>query len=336
MCAMVRRSGDIVIPAEETQWALPAWREVLERIPDRHPFLTPEWQCAWWEHFGVGELSVTTLTVCEEAVAVAATHLDDSGVVRFLGGEDLTDYPGPAIAAGCVPAAADELLCWLQSSDLDWRELDVRNARSEEGLADELQAAAGRAQLPCSVCDDEPVAILALPASWEEYLASLSRHSRREVRRKQNRLSRELPEAKLRTADAGTLATDLDAFFFLHRLARGRKGAFMSEQIERFFRRIACDFSILATLRLDVLEAAGRPLAITLGFQSPQTFYLYNMAYDPAVASLSPGIVQLALLIERAIGEGLERFDFLRGLERYKLELGASPSRLQRVRVRAR
>ena len=70
---------------------------------------------------------------------------------------------------------------------------------------------------------------------------------------------------------------------------------------------------------------------MTLGFQTARTYYLYNMAYEQTARPLSPGIVLLGALIERTIADGLERFDFMRGLERYKLELGATPRHLIRL-----
>ena len=40
-------------------------------------------------------------------------------------------------------------------------------------------------------------------------------------------------------------------------------------------------------------------------------------------------------LVELAIRDELARFDFMRGLERYKFEFGASGADLRRLRVRA-
>jgi CelD/BcsL family acetyltransferase involved in cellulose biosynthesis len=324
-----------VVQPEET-WALAAWREVLAHARDPHPFARPEWQRAWWDHFGGGELCVLPLKTGERIVAVAALEHDGEGTVRFLGDEDLCDYPGAALADGCAADAAEMLLRRLREHRARWRELDVRNARPEEGFADGLRIAAERAGFFTTEEEDEPVAVLMLPASWEDYLASLDAHPRRELRRKQRRLVRDLPETTVRTAGPRTLDADLDTFVALHRLARGRKGSFMSARNVQFFRRVAIDFAANGMLRLDVLEHRRRPLAATFAFQGPRTFYLYNMAFDPVVGSLSPGIVLLGRLIERAIDDGLERFDFLRGLERYKLEFGATAHRLRRVRVRVR
>ncbi len=317
-------------------WELDAWHRIVARVDDPQPFVTPEWQRAWWAHLGWGELAVVPLSVDGETVAVAAVHRDAGGTVRFLGGDDVTDYPGPAVAPGCGRTVAAGLLDWLVGSDTNWRTLDLRNGRPEDDFARELQEAAESAGLPTFAGEDEPVAILDLPATWDEYLGLLRRQPRRELLRKERRLFRELPAARLRTADARTLAADMDSFIRLCRLAPGAKGSFWSEPMERFFRRIADDFLAAGTLRLDVLEDGEQPLAMTFGFETERTFYLYNMAFDPAASSLSPGKVLLSLMLRRTISNGRERFDFLRGLERYKLELGATVRYLRRVRVQAR
>jgi CelD/BcsL family acetyltransferase involved in cellulose biosynthesis len=271
-----------------------------------------------------------------ETVAVAALQRDASGVLRFLGGHDVTDYPGPAIVAGAAEEAADAVLRWLASTRGGWQELDVRNARPQEGFAAALARSAPAHGLHAIACADEPVAVLRLPATPAEHRAALGRRVRHELRRKERRLRRHCPGAVVRTADARTLARDLDTFVALHHRARGAKGAFLCARRASFFAQMASDELAAGRLRLDALELDGHPLAMSIGFHGPRTFYLYNMAFDPTAARWSPGILLVTRLIERAIDDGLERFDFLRGLERYKLELGGIPSPLCRVRISAR
>ena len=317
----------------EATWALDEWRTVLGRTAEPHPFVTPEWQRVWWDHYGTGELWVLRLAEGDDAVAVVPVHRDDRGVVRFLGGEDVTDYPGPAIAEGHSADVARRVVDWLGARRQHWAELDVRNARTEDGFLAALATAAARAGFRTSECADEPIALLELPASWDDYLARLTRQDRHELRRKRRRFERALGAGEVRTADAATLPGDLDTFFALFRLARGEKGSFMSARNEGFFRAIAAAFLPLGMLRLDVLEVDGRPLAVAFGFQTGSVFYLYNMAFDPGAGAVSPGTMLVSRLVERAIRDGLDRFDFLRGLERYKFEFGASRTDLRRARV---
>ena len=67
----------------------------------------------------------------------------------------------------------------------------------------------------------------------------------------------------------------------------------------------------------------GKPPPVCVGYSDEDCYYLYNSSFDPAHSALSPGVVLLSSLIERAIGEGLTRFDFLKGDETYKRRLGA-------------
>ncbi|MBV9819012.1 MAG: GNAT family N-acetyltransferase [Solirubrobacterales bacterium] len=275
----------------------------------------------------------------DELVGVAALRCDDAGVVSFLGSREVTDYPGPVVAPGRGAVAARALLEALGVAFPGWRRLRVDNARPQDGFADALQAAAGSAGLGVRAGDDEPVPVLVLPASVERYREGLRGHPRHELARKRRRLKRERPGAVLRSADAASLEDDLATFFALHRRAGGPKGSFLSPAIERYMREVAAAMLERGVLRLDLLETADAadtpPLAATLGFQTRETFYLYNMAFDPAAGALSPGICLVAALVERAIGDGLARFDFLRGRERYKLELGGEPAPLRRVEVTA-
>ena len=50
---------------------------------------------------------------------------------------------------------------------------------------------------------------------------------------------------------------------------------------------------------------------------------LYNSGFDPRLARFSPGLLLKAYLIKKAIEEKYQIFDFLRGDERYKFNLGA-------------
>src|ERR1700760_1457311 len=89
-----------------------AWALAIERMPDPHPFVHPDWQWAWWRHFGSGELELVPLG---EAGVAALERVD--GGLRFLGSRDVTDYPGPAIAPGTEPEAATLLVARLRSGE---------------------------------------------------------------------------------------------------------------------------------------------------------------------------------------------------------------------------
>jgi CelD/BcsL family acetyltransferase involved in cellulose biosynthesis len=119
----------------------------------------------------------------------------------------------------------------------------------------------------------------------------------------------------------------------MHRGAEGHKGHFMRPDISTFFERVAHLFQERGWLRLDLLEIGDHAVASTFSFELDNTFYLYNSAYEPEAARLSPGFVLVAQLVQRSIEDGLHWFDFLRGPERYKYQLGAQALPLNNVRI---
>jgi len=95
----------------------------------------------------------------------------------------------------------------------------------------------------------------------------------------------------------------------------------MTVEMERFF----ADLHDRAGAVIDfVIDGSGNPAAAAFSFVTDGGYYLYNSAYDPAVAHQSPGIVLLSLLVENCIASGCRIFDFLKGDEPYQFRHGAS------------
>jgi CelD/BcsL family acetyltransferase involved in cellulose biosynthesis len=315
----------------------PAWPRLRALDPNRHVFSTPDWNKLWWNEFKAGkELLLLTFERADEVVAILPLYRKlESGVrvLRFVGGIELTDYLGPVCSQADREEVAESLIDWLEHADLEWDELDAHNMPVPSGFAEYLVDRADRHGLAFRLDQEETSAVLPLPGDWDSYLSALDQKQRHELRRKRRRLQRTYPEARFRTATPATLARDLQRFVDLHRGAEGHKGYFMQPEIASFFERIALDFSLRGWLHLDFLEVEDVVLASTFGFELDGRFYLYNSAYDADAARLSPGLVLVSELVKESIGRGVESFDFLRGPERYKYELGGQPVPLNNVRV---
>ncbi len=166
---------------------------------------------------------------------------------------------------------------------------------------------------------------LDLPGSWDEYLAGLERKKRKELKRKFKRLD----EAKHEFVSRGSF----DEFIRLHRLSDPNKNKFMSPQMALFFRDIfAAKFPGWQT-ELDFLNVEDRPAAAITSFSSSSETWLYNSGYDPQFSHYSVGLLVKAYKIKQAIESGKKKFDFLRGSERYKYDLGAKDLNLYRIEL---
>lgn len=330
-------SLEIKVDCTEQCFDLPEWKELLARDPDRHVFATPEWCRLWWEEFGDNkDLYLLTMHRDGDIVAIVPLYRreqEERTLFRFIGGLDLTDYLGPICSLDDRDEVASGLIGWLAETDVTWDVFDAHCLPVPFGFTEFLVDHADRRGLEFSVEQEEISARLMLPATWDDYLESLSSKDRHEVRRKRRRLERDHPDANFRRATGETLDKDLKYFIEMHRGAEGHKGHFMKPEIATFFERVARGFIGLGWLRLDVLEIAERPVASTFSFAFNNTFYLYNSAYEPEIARLSPGVVLVSELIKDSIEKGLKVFDFLRGSERYKFQLGGSAVPLHHVQV---
>lgn len=287
-----------VAPADwaSPRFDLPPAADLVGPFP-RRPFLE-----VWWSHRGAGE----PLLVASPD-ALLALRRTPEGVVEFMGEADLTDYHAP-LGAG----AADLLADLLAGLDAGTR---FRFDSLPEGAAEVVAAGCTRAGMAVRPEPHAAAVILDLPASHQEYLASLNGKERHEVRRKRRRFDAAHGPGRLVAAGREGLV----AFVAMHRSAAGAKGGFLTGEMEAFFG----DLLDIPGARLDVLTGTDRvPAAAAFGFQDERAYYLYNSAYDPAAAGASPGVVLVDLLVQQAIAAGLARFDFLKGDEAYKFRLG--------------
>ena len=108
----------------------------------------------------------------------------------------------------------------------------------------------------------------------------------------------------------------------------------MTEEMAHFFRQIAASAAEMGHLKLYFLEIEGVRTSTALCFDYGDEFSLYNSGYDPAYASLSVGLLLKAFCLKEAIAAGKKRFDFLRGSEPYKYDLGGQDLPIYRCLVR--
>jgi CelD/BcsL family acetyltransferase involved in cellulose biosynthesis len=236
----------------------------------------------------------------------------DEGTLRFQGDADLTDYHSPLGVS--IDAEVRAIATQHGGRRFSFDSLPEEAVGAFEGALDGVDAAFSIRGHAKALVVDLPQG----PATWPALLPKKHRH---EVRRKQRRFNEALGTshyARRFDDDAFT------AFVAMHRAADGRKGAFMTDQRVAFFRALLAE----AGASIDLLSVGNRPVAAAFGFAEAGAYYLYNSAYDPALSQVAPGIVLLASMLEQSAIDGVVRFDFLKGDERYKYHLGAQERNL--------
>ncbi|MBV6458797.1 MAG: hypothetical protein HONBIEJF_01935 [Fimbriimonadaceae bacterium] len=217
----------------------------------------------------------------------------------------VSDYCHPLIAQGyegSVWPALDEALGSSGARLIDMQQLNARFAPVES--------------MPGSISQAE-CAVLELPSTFDGYLKTLSKSLRYDVRR----IDR-LRNVEIRQATESNVDDLLNGFFRLHSArwrSRGLPGAFASARRRAFHHRYAAAAVREGQCRLAGLYADGKLVGVLYVLQAGNGYYFYQSGFDPGAKSYSPGTLLVADSIHRAIDEGMGIFDFLRGVEPYKL-----------------
>jgi CelD/BcsL family acetyltransferase involved in cellulose biosynthesis len=296
-----------------------------------HVFMLPRWMQAWRQAFTPDdELSIYLIRTNEELIGVAPLSITDA-TASFVGDPEICDYLDFTVAPGYETEFYTALLDDLSKRRVT--QLDLRCLRPESTALSHLVEIARERSATCSVEPDGVSLEMDLPGDWNKYLYILNRQQRHEVRRKLRRLREKGEVHFLALQDAGDIAEYLDTFLRMFRESRPDKEAFMNPRMESFFRSMIRAMSEEGIIRLFVLELNDSPAAAALCFDYEDTMYLYNSGYDPRYSSLSVGLICKILSIKHSIGNGRKKYDFLKGAELYKHNLGGREVPLSRCRI---
>ncbi len=309
-----------------------AWDALHGRTRLRSPFLTWAWQSEWARAFATGHrLELWAVEDHGELVALLPLHETDDGAMELLGGADVSDYLDVVAVAGREDEVWSALLEARATAPAMWRLHAVPAASPTVTAVPGLAETYG---LAVTAAVEERCPVLALPASWDAYLASLSGKQRHELTRKMRRLTREVAEARPTcAAEPAAIGARLDDFFALHRRSRVGKARFMDDRMEAFFRRALAALAGRGMARLWLLDTPMGSLAAFVTLEWNGVVGLYNSGFHPDHAGLSPGVVLLGHLVQDAIARSFRRFDFLRGEERYKYDFGPVPEDVYGVTI---
>ena len=312
------------------------WNPLLERSAANTIFLTREWQATWWRELGEGDLRVLELRDDDGGLAGIAplfVQRNALGVAQamLVACKEVADYVDFIFARGreaeCLAATLDAIGApgfWGGGEEGNVTLCNMPEASTTLAFLPGLVAARGW-RLDTALEDVCP--LIALPDTFDGWLATLDGKERRETQRKLRRASEETQVTY--ATDGARLEADVEAFIQLMKASTYAKSGFMTPRMEHYFHAISRAMFEVGRLQLAFLEVEGQRAAAYLNFVYDNKVLVYNSGLDPArYAYLSPGVVLMARLIERAITEKRGIFDFLQGNEEYKYRLGGKDTRV--------
>ncbi len=263
----------------------------------------------------------------EECIGYGAFEKIDNkaiflGMKPVLNGQEVTDYGDIVLDPSHQnnhKEVWDEILKWFSQNGIQSLQLDY--VREDSQIYELFKDRA----------TEQTVApYITLPKNWDEYLESLDRIDRKELKRKFRRL--ETISYAYRSIDKPT-QNDFEEFVRLHKLSSGEKDEFMSDAMRQFFWELITAEKKEWKVNLCFLQIDKKNTSTLLSFENNLSILGYNSGYDPSSNYYSVGFLLHAFKIKEAIEQGKTIYDFMRGTERYKYDLGGNDMNLYRIEI---
>jgi CelD/BcsL family acetyltransferase involved in cellulose biosynthesis len=317
----------------------PEWDALLHDSRADTIFMTHAWQTTWWRHLGEGELIILAVRD-DDGLLVGLTPLfrvphEGPGVFSTVGCVDVSDYLDWIARKGQEESAFAALLDTLGDElAAGWDKLLLCNIPDESPTLELVPRLAQARGWQALRSIDDVVPIFTIPESWEAYEQMLPGKARRELRRKLRKAGPASGVGWYIVGPEHDLDVEIDTFIDLLVKSHPEKADFMDERNRAFFHAVGQATFNAGHLQLAFLTLDDQRVASYMNFLYGERVMVYNSGLDPTAYRLSPGIVLMAYLIRHAIEaqkQGI--FDFLRGAEPYKYNLGGTDTHVHRLTI---
>ena len=296
------------------------WDALVRAMPRPSPFLLHGWLCEWWRHHGAGaRLQVHVARSEGRLVGALPLYVRSRAglrVAHFLG--DDACALGDLLVAATAPAGTAGLIA-ARAADGGHDFADLFGLPAESRLAGVL----GPGRLTLVQRADAPV--LDLADGWEATYRARTSAKRRNLHGRRRRQLARLGRLDVTVASAlSELEPALEEAFRLHEARwrdRPEASGFATPPGRRFHRAALRALAPAGVPRIVLLRLDGHAIACNYFMRLDGRMYFHELAFDPAFAQYSPGLVTTMEAIAAADREGVRRVEFLGGAERYKLEL---------------
>lgn len=277
-------------------------------------FQTSNWLNLWLKHFPKKSLN---LVVYNDNLLIGLASFSINKEIQFLGLENVlnqqlvTDYGDFILVKDQEKIVLEQILNYLRANFSS--QTLILNFVRENSLTYSLLSSLNFAKQEIDISPQ-----IKLTNNWEKYLQQLNGKNRHELKRKITRFEKAGANIIWIKETNDSVIND---FLDLMAASAKAKNQFLSEKMKNYFKDIFKTFSNEIVLGFATLD--DRKIASVLAFKYKNSLLLYNSGFDPQFGRLSPGLILKSFLIKWAIEQKYEIFDFLRGGERYKFELGA-------------
>lgn len=343
----VQHSAGSIVQIEEIRntadWAALAaeWNALLRESHNNVPFLTYEFQRAWWDHLGGGEWHNGQLNILagrdEDGnlfgiAPLFSTQIEGQNVLQFIGSHEIADFLDLIVRPQDHSAFSEALFDYLAGpATASWQRIELYNLLENSETIRNLKELAARGKFVFGLEALQPSPYIEVPASFEAFIDGLDAKQAHELRRKLRRAARNPDLMAMEIVeDAGQLDKGLNDFLALMALDAD-KAAFLTPAMRAQMEAIAHAAFAAGWLQLTFLKFGNIRIAAYMNFDYDNCIWAYNAAFDNNYAYLSPGWIMVAEMMKWNIEHGRRIFDFMRGDEEYKYRFGGEDRFVQKA-----
>jgi CelD/BcsL family acetyltransferase involved in cellulose biosynthesis len=291
------------------------WDALLSASGCNKAFGSLEWYLASCHVQGSLEPYLLTAAQGPEIMGVLPLALDsESGTLVFP--HCANDYNDVVVRRDSLDQAAG--LLEHATSLCKGRRMVLAKLRPDSDCARAAALFNGKPHLECRFRKTKAYSYIELPASFDDYLASRSRLSRRNVKyalRKIEANGLVMRELSPREFDP-MLLPEMLIRFAIDR--QDEKSFFRLAYAQAFVREVLPSLFIKGYLKVFAMLKDGKAAAMDFYFFTHSGLTAWNGGFMPEIERLSPGTALLASAIRQAIVMGFREFDFGEGDEAYK------------------
>ena len=291
------------------------WNKLLGNSSTDVIFLTWQWQRAWWDVFGRGELLLIVAERDGQPITIAPLYADE-GMIFFVGSgcSDFLNFIGDV----SDPYVVGEILALAVRMTPQFVGLRFYHVSIESALSETLEQVSeqqGWAFYNEGEMNAPIMEMLKFPAE------TLKATQKRKIVRAENWF---IANGELKTEHFHTkedILPHLVPFFEQDIITRDGTSApspFISPINQLFFQHIIEYLSETGWLRFTCLLWNDSVISYHFGFNYKGSYLDYKASYDKRFAKHSPGIVLLKRMLLYAINEQAHTYDFLLGEEDFK------------------
>jgi CelD/BcsL family acetyltransferase involved in cellulose biosynthesis len=310
------------------------YQDLLSRTPSATVFCSPAWQSAVVNEFvPAGQFRLITVSRGSDLLAILPLAFNTASMLETPG-RWLTDYLDPLIDSREAPQAW-EIILELLNTLWDWSigGIQFHHIRGDSAMREILPSLSPKFAFEYSEAATSSAPFIVLPKTWDEFLASMDSHQRKEIKRKLRNAETKANLQWLTHKTEAEIAPALERALSAMRQSESFKADFTDEILVGFLRRLAPILCRQGDFYIQELWLENKPSAWLLCLKSDRGPMIYNTSYDFAQRQWSPGILSFSLAMRDAITAGAPIFNLLRGAEEYKKRLGAQDLELFKIQL---